>query len=258
MLTTVDLFAGLGGFSQGLSICGGFKTVAFCEQDEFCQAVLEKHWPGVPIYPDVRELSGEQLAGADIICSGFPCQDLSIAGNKLGLEGKRSGLWGEAVRLIGEIRPRYAIVENVTNLLAGPNSRRGEWFGIVLGDLAQIGFDAEWHSIQAAEVGAPTERERVWIIAYPSSARLQGPILDGESFCKSNKKTRTKFGNRIVSCGAGWPELGPYFRVGDGLSSWSHEIKALGNSICPPIVAEIGKAILNAEESDSAQADFTK
>src|SRR3990167_4118359 len=151
-------------FSLGLERTGGFEAVAFCEIEPFCKRVLAKHWPGVPIYDDVRELTGSRLAAdgiaVDVICGGFPCQDISTAGGRAGLGGGRSGLWGEYARLIGEIRPRFAIVENVANLLC-------IGLGGVLGDLAEVGFDAEWHCIPASAVCAPYERERVWIVASP-------------------------------------------------------------------------------------------
>ena len=110
-----------------------------------------------------------QLSGIDVITGGFPCQDLSVAGKQRGMgEGTRSGLWSEIVRLVGELRPRFVIVENVAALLAGPIGKRGGWFGRVLGDLAECGYDAEWENIPAAALGAPHRRERVWLVAYPA------------------------------------------------------------------------------------------
>jgi DNA (cytosine-5)-methyltransferase 1 len=140
------------------------RTVAFCEIDEYARKVLSKHWPDVPIYHDVRELSADRLASdgisVDVICGGFPCQDISFAGKGAGLAGERSGLWREYARLIGELRPRFVIVENVAALL-------GRGMGDVLGDLAAIGYDAEWHCIPASAVGAPHRRDRIWVVAYP-------------------------------------------------------------------------------------------
>jgi DNA (cytosine-5)-methyltransferase 1 len=163
MLRVLDLFSGIGGFSLGLERTGGFKTVAFCEIEPYPRKVLAKHWPEVPCYHDIRELTAERLAadgiGIDVICGGFPCQDISVAGAGAGLAGERSGLWSEYARLIGEIRPRYAIVENVSALLS-----RG--LADVLGDLATLGYDAEWHCIPASAVGAPHRRDRIWIIAH--------------------------------------------------------------------------------------------
>ena len=164
MLKLLDLFSGIGGFSLGLERTGGFETVAFCEIDKFCQKVLRKHWPHVRQYTDVTKLTAAQLTAdgiaVDAICGGFPCQDISLAGGGAGMgEGTRSGLWSEYARLIGELRPRYVIVENVSALL-------GRGLDRVLGDLAQIGYDAEWHCIPASAVGAPHRRDRVWIVAH--------------------------------------------------------------------------------------------
>ncbi len=168
MFKVLDLFSGIGGFSLGLERSNGFQTVAFCEIDPFCRRVLARHWPEVPCYDDIRELTGQRLADdgieVDAICGGFPCQDISFAGAGAGLAGERSGLWREYARLIGEIRPQYVIVENVAALLS-----RG--LGDVLGDLATLGYDAEWHCIPAAAVGAPHRRDRVWIVAYASGER---------------------------------------------------------------------------------------
>jgi DNA-cytosine methyltransferase len=195
VLTVGSLFSGIGGFDLGLERAG-MRTVWFCEQDEFCRRVLAKHWPGVPCHPDVRALvadtdrkrlqtaailreaangldhgSDESVPGGrvvpvsvpyvDVLCGGFPCQDLSYAGKGAGLDGERSGLWSEYARLIRDLRPRYVIVENVSALLA-----RG--LGRVLGDLAACGYDAEWDCIPASAIGAPHRRDRVWLIAYPN------------------------------------------------------------------------------------------
>jgi DNA (cytosine-5)-methyltransferase 1 len=173
-LRVLSLFAGIGGFDLGLERTGGFETVAFCEIDPFCRRVLAKHWPEVPCYHDVRELTAERLAAdgiaVDAICGGFPCQDLSKAGRGAGLEGERSGLWSEYARLIRELRPAYVIVENVSALL-------GRGLGRVLGDLAEIGYDAEWHCIPAGAVGAPHIRDRLWLVAYPNGCVHAGELV---------------------------------------------------------------------------------
>lgn len=166
-MRVLDLFSGIGGFSLGLERAG-FTTVAFCEIEPYCRAVLKKHWPDVPCYDDVRTLTIGRLAAdgicVDVICGGFPCQDISVAGKGAGLAGERSGLWSEYSRLIGELRPRYAIVENVAALL-------GRGMDTVLGDLASLGYDAEWHCIPASAVGAPHRRDRIWIVAYPDASQ---------------------------------------------------------------------------------------
>ena len=121
-LTVLDLFSGIGGFSLGLERTGGFRTVAFCEIEDYPRKVLDKHWPGVPCHPDVTKLRGDDVGPVDVICGGFPCQDISLAGAGAGLAGERSGLWREYARLIGELRPRYAIIENVSSLVSGGDS----------------------------------------------------------------------------------------------------------------------------------------
>jgi len=161
-MKVLDLFSGIGGFSLGLERAG-FETVAFCEFDKKARLVLNKHWPDVPVYDDVRTLTYEQLQtdglNVDVICGGFPCQDISLAGKGAGLEGERSGLWFEFHRLIEEIKPKYAIIENVSAL-------RSRGLDEVLRSLAAIGYDAEWHCIPASTIGAPHRRDRVWIVAY--------------------------------------------------------------------------------------------
>jgi DNA (cytosine-5)-methyltransferase 1 len=172
-LRLLDLFSGIGGFSLGLERSGGFETVAFCEIEDFPRRVLAKHWPKVPCYHDIRELTADRLAAdgiaVDAICGGFPCQDISNAGKQAGIEGERSGLWSEYARLIGELRPRVVFVENVSALL-------GRGLDRVLGDLAALGYDAWWDCIPASAVGAPHQRDRLWLIAYTAvNGRTQRP-----------------------------------------------------------------------------------
>jgi DNA (cytosine-5)-methyltransferase 1 len=174
----LDLFSGIGGFSLGLERAG-FKTVAFCEPNPFCQAVLKHHWPTVPVYEDVRELSADRLVNDgitfDAICGGFPCQDISVAGKGAGLAGARSGLWWEFHRLIAETRPKWVIAENVSAL-------RSRGLDEVLGSLAALGYDAEWHCIPASAVGAPHRRDRIWIVAYPNNyGRVSAENTEGDS-----------------------------------------------------------------------------
>ena len=173
-MKVLDLFAGIGGFTLGLERAG-FETVAFCEIEPYAQKVLAKNWPRVPIYDDVRTITADRLISdgirVDVITGGFPCQDISVAGNQAGIaDGTRSGLWSECARLIGELRPRYAIFENVTNLL---NGERGAWFKRVLWDISSLGYDAEWHCIPASQLGAHHHRDRVWIICYPREVLLE-------------------------------------------------------------------------------------
>jgi DNA (cytosine-5)-methyltransferase 1 len=166
MLTFGELFAGIGGFSLGLERAG-MKCKWQVEIEPYARAVLKKHWPEVPKHDDVRTFPPQGDYSVDLICGGFPCQDISLAGKGAGLAGARSGLWYEFARIIGDIRPRYVVVENVAAL-----ATRG--LDAVLGTLSTLGYDAEWHVIPASAVGAPHRRERVWIVAYSASVRHKG------------------------------------------------------------------------------------
>ncbi len=256
-LKVLDLFSGIGGFSLGLERTGGFETVAFCEIEEFPRKVLKKHWPDVPCYHDVRELTAERLAAdgitVDLITGGFPCQDVSVAGVKKGLgEGTRSGLYAEVIRLACDIRPKFIILENVTGLLSGPTEQPGGWFGAVLSDLAGIGYDAEWENIPAASLGGIHSRERVWIMAYPNSVGFQGlrdkfivsPATSEMLFERKIQIGKTHYDGFF---GSFWgTDATRVFRVLDGVPNRAHRIKALGNAVVPQIPELIGNAILES------------
>ena len=161
-LTMIDLFSGIGGFSLAASWLGGIQTVQFVECDLFCQKILRKHWPTVPIHNDIRTFRPEPGA-ADIIVGGFPCQDISVAGGRAGIKrGTRSGLFFELMRVVRLVGPRYIVLENVAAI-----TLRG--MDVVLRALAEAGFDAEWACIPASAVGACHKRERWWCVAYSSS-----------------------------------------------------------------------------------------
>ena len=229
---------------MGLERTGGFETVAFCEIDEFCRKVLRKHWPDVPIHEDVRSLTGDAVGPVDIITGGFPCQDISDAGEARGIDGERSGLWTEFARLIGEIRPRYAIVENVAALL-----HRG--MGDVLGDLAALRYDAEWDSIPAALVGSRQIRDRVFIVATPGKVdnahRIDTGCFQGlaptEGWWATDNPKRPRFGWGT------WAREPAVARVAYGIPDRIHRLKSLGNAVVPQIPEIIGRAILEAERN---------
>lgn len=241
----LDLFSGIGGFSLGLERTGGFKTVAFCEIDDYCAKVLNRHWSNVPVYRDVRQLSAERLAAdgigrIDLICGGFPCQDISWAGPGAGLAGERSGLWSEFARLIREIRPRYVLVENVAALL-----KRG--LSAVLGDLASLGFDAEWSTVSACSVGAPHMRQRVFVVAYANG-------LDGRPRVRhpaARQVRQVQAFDSLEGARAGWrlrlANPSELYRGADGLSFGLERNHAIGNAVVPQIPELIGRAILSAE-----------
>ena len=237
-LRILDLFSGIGGFSLGLERTGGFETVAFCEIEPFPRKVLAKHWPNVPVYEDVRTLTAERLAadgiGVDVICGGFPCQDISDAGHQVGIDGERSGLWSEIARLVGELRPRHVIVENVSALL-------GRGLDQVLIDLAALGYDADWECIPASAVGAPHPRDRIWILAYPESQ--QGTEVHN----RVSRAFTRQLGREIGRSRGVWADQPAILRVVDGLPDQLDRLKALGNAVVPQIPEMIGRAILAAE-----------
>ena len=161
-----SLFSGIGGMDVGFERAG-FTVSWQVEKDDWCRRVLAKHWPDVPRYEDVTTLTGEELAPVDVICGGFPCQPVSHAGQQKGRNDDR-WLWPHFARLLGVLRPRYALVENVPGLFT---ANGGDAFGEVVGDLASLGYDCEWDVISAADVGAPHLRKRVWIVAESQRAR---------------------------------------------------------------------------------------
>lgn len=239
-LRVLDLFSGIGGFSLGLERTGGFETVAFCEIEEFPRRVLQKHWPDVPCYRDVRKLTADRLTAdgiaVDVICGGFPCQDLSASGKQAGFEGERSSLYAEVIRLACDIRPDFIALENVANLLVGG---RGAWFGTLLGDLASIGYDAEWFYIPASWLGANHARTRVWIVAYPHQVGCGGLPLGFDTLRQFERRATQK---------AWLPELSPppVCGVDDGIPYRVDRLAALGNAVVPQIPELIGNAILEA------------
>ena len=282
-MKVLDLFSGVGGFSLGLERAG-METIAFCEYDEHARKVLEKHWPEVPIHKDVRELGGKQYRGSvDVVCGGFPCQDLSVAGKKQGFGGERSSLYREMLRIISECLPRYAIFENVTGLLAGES---GRWFAQFLYDLAEIGYDAEWHCISASELGAHHHRDRVWIIAYPNNNGYAAPkerqsLQKGNGSNKKGAKPASELerlsskgvpsNSNLLGCER-LAKIAHYLQqqiksarsserernrfnlsepglcgADDGVSGRTHRLKQLGNAVVPQIPEAIGRAILDFE-----------
>lgn len=244
-MKVLDLFSGIGGFSLGLERAG-METAAFCEVDTFCKQVLSKHWPKVPIHDDIKKLQGIRYRGTvDVVCGGFPCQDLSTTGKQLGFRGERSSLYSEMLRVISECGPRWAIFENVTNLLTGDG---GRWFSQFLNDLAKIRFDAEWHCIPASEFGAAHHRDRVWIIAYPHGTNLEG--LDFQKpFVTDPEESRRRELARAVDACISSDDYAAGVRDSNEVPEIMDRLKALGNSIVPDIAEYFGRAIMSAEKS---------
>lgn len=236
-LKVLDLFSGIGGFSLGLERTGGFETVAFCEISPYPRMVLAKHWPAIACHNDIRQL--EFTANeAEVIAGGFPCQDVSSAGKRAGLAGTNSSLWRELLRAIRVVGPRYAIVENVADLL-------GLGMGDILRDLATIGYDAEWHCIPAAAIGAPHERDRIWIVAH--TAKESG--LHQSDYWESAQRLLAN-GNHWRA--HPWDEATPKLcRMDDGVPDRVDRTECCGNSVVPQIPEMIGRAILASIKSES-------
>ena len=258
-MTFLSLFAGIGGMDLGLERAG-MKCIGQVEIDLFCQKVLAKHWPDVPRWGDIKKFKGEMLnEKPDLICGGFPCQDISNAGKRAGINGSRSGLWSEFFRLICEIRPRYVLVGNVAALLI-----RG--FDRVLGDLASIGYDAEWSVFPACALGAPHSRERLFLFAYANQIGFLGRFHPNEPppRCSHWKATqgKTKWADMEL-----W--LRKTFQVGDGANNVSStagipdgvpeeldiESDALGNAVVPQVAQWIGERIMESVVGENEGAD---
>ncbi len=233
-LTHGSLFAGIGGFDLGFERAG-MKTIWQVEIDEYCRRVLARHFPNAERFNDVRGCGANNLKWVDIICGGFPCQDISIANSKrTGLAGERSGLWSEYARIISELRPRFVVVENVAALLIPADDREIAPIATILGDLAALGYDAEWDCIPACAVGAPHLRERIWIVAYPQCQGLEGMRL-----------------SRVVLTDAPKGEIrdarlspSDTVRKRNGIPNYMDRIHALGNAIVPQIAEWIGRRIV--------------
>jgi DNA (cytosine-5)-methyltransferase 1 len=243
-----SLFSGIGGFELGFEWTGEFKTVWQVEIDPFARRVLAKHWPDVTRFEDVRTVGAHNLEPVDILIGGFPCQDISNAGLKAGLSGERSGLWFEFARIIGEIRPRIIVLENVAALLIRGLSR-------VLADLAALGYDAEWSIVSACSLGAPHTRERVFIVAYPNSVgRVLGGIGgNGSKVSRGQNPSVWSSDNpesqRFAQIPNRHAPLDAVFRVADGVSrgldSGKRE-KAIGNAVSPVVSEFVARLVLES------------
>ena len=196
-LKLLDLFSGIAGFSYaGEKIVGGFKTTQFVEKDSYCQSVIRKNFPNIPIHDDIRTFTAKP-GQFDVFTIGFPCQDLSVAGKQRGINDKtRSGLFYESIRLLREVQPRFALFENVRNLLS---HEKGQTFQEVLFQIAKAGYDAEWSVISAKDLGACHLRERIWIVAYPQSQSSNvgefESFFNKESHKSESRNSNSKFTN---------------------------------------------------------------
>ena len=265
-LKVLDLFSGIGGFSYAAErLVGGFETTQFVEIDTYCQRVLHKNFPNVPIHHDITEFNATE-GQFQVITAGFPCQDVSIAGRQEGIgEGTRSGLFFHVLRLARQIQPKFILFENVRNLIS---HKDGETFQQILQEITKAGFDVEWSVVSAKDVGACHLRERLWFIAYPSRVnedRTESPIQAGRDTATSSTTDATNTdcqrleglrgehqlregSEEETPCWSPQPHtLEPDWRGylsqpticrgDDGLSNRILRLKALGNSIVPQAAA---------------------
>lgn len=246
-----------GGFDLGFERAG-MECVGQVEINPFCRKVLAKHWPNIWRHDDVKtvtkELCDEYCGRIDLICGGFPCQDVSGASvRRAGINGDKSGLWKEMFRIVCEIRPKFLVVENVAGLLI-PDKTGFAPISRVLGDLAEIGYDAEWDFFPVGFFGSCHLRKRVFVVAYPNSFRIK---RQGDS------PNAVFFGSRFESCNQAiskywvekWTidqfregEIKPLLRGEDnGLPEWLDEVSPPGNAVCPQVAEFVGRLIIQGE-----------
>ncbi len=252
MIKVFDICSGIGGFSLGLESTGAYKTVAFCENEEFCNKILNKHWPDVPIYNDLKELGNDPekiQEEFDLICGGIPCQPFSVAGQKKGKEDDRH-LWPYMFKIIKQKTPTWVIVENV-----------GGFVNVALDDvcldLETEGYATQSFIIPACGIEAPHRRDRIWIIGrnmadakelsgdeYVNKDSEQG---NGEQQQGVQGQLRGKSGYGAHFQGKQWESEPAVGRVANGIPDRVDRLKALGNAIVPQIIYHIGKAIADEE-----------
>lgn len=258
MLTHFSLFTGIGGLDLAAEKAG-FKTVGQCEIAEYQSKVLEKHWPNVPRWRDIKDVNLESIKNREIgtitvISGGFPCQDISFAKTWTtngehavdGIDGKRSGLWKEYKRIIGEVKPKYVVAENVKAL-----TKKG--LDVVLRDLAELGYDAEWCVTAAAYFGAPHRRERCFVVAYPIGFRRNKEGIFQSCFTGKEVRHSPKWELSRTICKAnGKKTLPETFGIYDGIPRGvddASRITSLGNAVVPQQAYPIFKTISDIESS---------
>jgi len=248
----LDLFSGIGGFSLACE-WAGIETIGFVENDKYCQRVLRKHWPSVPIVEDIRDVEDDSFPRpVGLITGGFPCQDISYAKRRTtigayttaGIDGKRSGLWGEMCRIIKAYQPEFVVAENVPALTA-------KGLDVVVHDLAEVGYDAEWCVMPAALFGAPHLRERIWIVAYPHSiGRDEEGLILGQIFSQEVRHSPQWQSSRAICQVHGKKALPESLGIHDGVPRGLHDaerLQCLGNAIVPQVAYEIIKVIKEIE-----------
>jgi len=232
-LTIGSLFSGIGGLELGLEWAGLGPVLWQVEMDPFCRRVLEKHWPGVERYADVRSIRASQLRPVDLICGGFPCQDVSASGKGAGLSGAQSGLWYEFWRIAKEARPRFLVIENV-------RSGASRWLCQVRTHLHQLGYQTEALGIAARDVGAPQRRARVFVVAH-SPRQRRGRLV--RSHVETTKEDRQAPSRRSAPVGGCWSTEPSMGRVAYGVPCRMDQLRALGNAVVPQQAEVVGEVI---------------
>lgn len=239
----LSLFSGIGGLDLGLDRAG-MTCVGQVEIDPFCQRVLAKHWPEVPRHDDVRTAvdwwRSKPRPRVDVVAGGFPCQPVSTAGDRLAQDDPR-WLWPALASVLRALRPRYVVLENVIGLFTAG-------FDHVLGDLAGLGFDAEWGVLSACAVGAPHSRERVFIVAH-TAGEPRRPAGDGPARAvpeaAGERRPRLAFAE---PCDSGWWDTEPGVdRVAHGVPAGVDRRRALGNAVVPQVAEYVGRLVMAAE-----------
>jgi len=250
LLKVLDLFSGLGGFSLALERAG-METEAFCEIDPYARQVLNKHWPNVPLWDDIRTLTFHSMElKIDVITAGFPCQPASIAGKRRGKEDDR-WLWPETLRVIQEFHPRWVILENVYGLITLDDGMAFEDLCVAL---EKEGYEVQAFIIPACAVNAPHRRDRVWIVGHAKQSNGSYSESGRKEFClEQNPLSETE---RVQSSDSikrpGWGEIKPSIcGMVDEIPHRVDRLKCLGNAVIPRIVEIIGNAIIEIEKQQN-------
>ena len=232
-LTVGSLFSGIGGLDLGLERAG-MNVIWQSEIDPYACKVLAKHWPEVPNHGNIKEIDWSTVVQPDVICGGYPCQPFSTAGKRQG-EADPRHLWPWVREAISQLRPRYAVLENVRGHLSLGGTT-------VIGELAAIGYDAEWRVISAASVGAPHRRDRVIIVAYP-----EGEPLQAEHLVFETRWLQTQRGRDTARVGASfWQAAQPdLVGVAHGVPARVDRLRALGNAVVPQVAEVIGRLVVS-------------
>ena len=240
----LSLFSGIGGLDLAFEWAGG-QVAAMCEIQPYCQKILRKHWPDVPLFEDIKELKGSDVGAVDVIYGGFPCQPFSVAGLQRGKDDARY-LWPEFSRLVGEIKPRWIVAENVPGILRIAADD-------VCSDLERQGYAVGVWDFEAAAVGAKHRRERVFFVAHSDSPRLPRPHGQGEVGTALPERQFCEFGRPGDSSDErfkydAWESEPRMDRMVNGIPNRVDRLRALGNAVVPQQVYPIFKAIMEAEE----------